>query len=198
MRGQAKKRCDRSLIITRVWRQLNASTSASRCPLHVIPQEYCLNQSTTCQSKKLWNGYLKLGLIWCNNIVTRLLTIRGLGGWGCREEGVLPCPPESPQFLTVAIGTMVVPIRILIHTTVVPIRTLICTTAIISALSSYPWWWLMCNWCLFNWFHFILWYLLDFATNMCQYFYFSSCISLCWRTSNDRYYFTWKFCIFFL
>ena len=22
----------------------------------------------------------------------------------------------------------------------------------------------MCNWCLFNWFHFILWYLLDFAT----------------------------------
>ena len=25
----------------------------------------------------------------------------------------------------------------------------------------------MINWCFFNWFHFILWYLLDFATNMC-------------------------------
>ena len=31
--------------------------------------------------------------------------------------------------------------------------------------SRYPLW-SMCNWCLFNWFHFILWYLLDFATNM--------------------------------
>ena len=69
--------------------------------------------------------------------------------------------------MTVAIHTTVVPIRILILTTVVPIRILIPTTAIISALSqgdytspwlsqgySYPSWWLMCNWCLFNWFPF--------------------------------------------
>ena len=27
-------------------------------------------------------------------------------------------------------------------------------------------------WCLFNWFHIIPWYLVDFATNMCQYYYF--------------------------
>ena len=89
----------------------------------------------------------------------------GVGGVGRREYS--HARPKAPKFLTVAIGTMVVPIRILIHTIVVPIRTLIRTTAIISALSSYPSWWSMCNWCLFNWFHFILWYLLDFATNMC-------------------------------
>ena len=60
-------------------------------------------------------------------------------------------------------------LRILICVTVVPMSILIRTTAIISASSegySYPSWWLMCNWYLFNWFNFILWYLLDFATNM--------------------------------
>ena len=32
---------------------------------------------------------------------------------------------------------------------------------------SYPSRWLICNWCLFNWFYIFLWYWLDFATNMC-------------------------------
>ena len=73
------------------------------------------------------------------------------------------------------------------RTTVVPIRILICTTAIISALSygySYYSWWLMCNWCLFNWFHFILWSLLDFAIIIfiCAYL-----VILKWSS----YYFTW-------
>ena len=53
----------------------------------------------------------------------------------------------------------------------------------------YPSWWLMCNWCLFNWFHFILWYLLDFATNLCWYYYIYRRLSLSQSPGDQTKYF---------
>ena len=44
---------------------------------------------------------------------------------------------------------------------------------------------------LLNWFHIILWYLLDFATNMCQYYYFYLRIDYMLKIVKwSSYYFT--------